>query len=372
MSGAEKSVVVVPGVTTVFGEFSYYCHGSVLCCANNRELRITATRSPDNLIHVHNTLTNDRKRFSMSSMKFRKEDKWGNYIKGIYLQLADMGIKTVALDFDLDGPVLKDDSAILSAAVSVGTAIALLRFISVELEKDRLAMICYRCCTSFCGETTKFSTITAMLSAEEGRYILFDLDTLSYKQLDDPFENSGYSLLSIDCRIPPLAMREELGNRHKKARDSFFRLHSITPNQSLKDFPLADLRERILPLDEESRKTCYAVIEDSNAAASMARLFPTKQFAQIGKVLGKNGKFMRDDLELTCPEIDWVMKRAAEMSGCHGVGILFNGDNTYVAALMDSAMIDQYQQRLDDYERIFGFKPRINVLRPQGCATCLK
>ncbi|MBO4716322.1 MAG: hypothetical protein J5599_00315 [Spirochaetales bacterium] len=78
MSGAEKSVVVVPGVTTVFGEFSYYCHGSVLCCANNRELRITATRSPDNLIHVHNTLTNDRKRFSMSSMKFRKEDKWGN------------------------------------------------------------------------------------------------------------------------------------------------------------------------------------------------------------------------------------------------------------------------------------------------------
>ena len=372
MSGAEKSVVVVPGVTTVFGEFSYYCHGSVLCCANNRELRITATRSPDNLIHVHNTLTNDRKRFSMSSMKFRKEDKWGNYIKGIYLQLADMGIKTVALDFDLDGPVLKDDSAILSAAVSVGTAIALLRFISVELEKDRLAMICYRCCTSFCGETTKFSTITAMLSAEEGRYILFDLDTLSYKQLDDPFENSGYSLLSIDCRIPPLAMREELGNRHKKARDSFCRLHSITPNQSLKDFPLADLRERILPLDEESRKTCYAVIEDSNAAASMARLFPTKQFVQIGKVLGKNGKFMRDDLELTCPEIDWVMKRAAEMSGCHGVGILFNGDNTYVAALMDSTMIDQYQQRLDDYERIFGFKPRINVLRPQGCATCLK
>ena len=198
------------------------------------------------------------------------------------------------------------------------------------------------------------------------------MDSLTYRHLDDPFENSGCSLLSIDCRIPPLAMREELGNRHKKARDSFCRLHSITSNQSLKDFPLADLRERILPLDEESRKTCYAVIEDSNAAASMARLFPTKQFVQIGKVLGKNGKFMRDDLELTCPEIDWVMKRAAEMSGCHGVGILFNGDNTYVAALMDSAMIDQYQQRLDDYERIFGFKPRINVLRPQGCATCLK
>ena len=369
MSGAEKSVVVVPGVTTLFGEFSYYCHGSVLCCTNSRELRVTATRSPDNMVHVHNTLTNDRKRFSLSSMKFRKEDKWGNYIKGIYLQLADMGIRTVPLEFELDGSVLKDDSTILSAAISVASALALLNFVSVKLEKDKLAMMCYRCCTSFCGELPKFSTITTMLAAEEGKFILFDLDSLTYKYLTDPFENSGCSLLSIDCRIPPLALREELVNRHKKSRDSFNRLHSIAPNQSLKDFPLADLRERILPLDEDSRKTCYAVIEDSNAAASMARLFSGKQFSQIGKTLSKTGKYMRDDLELTCPEIDWVMKRATEMPGCYGSGILFNGDNTYVVALMDDTMIDQFHQRLDDYERIFGFKQKTQVVRPQSCAT---
>ncbi|MBP5161952.1 MAG: hypothetical protein ILP16_03140 [Spirochaetales bacterium] len=363
-------VIRVPGVTTVFGEFSYYCHGRVLCCANSRELTVSVTRSPDNLVHVHNALTNDRKRFSMSSMKFRREDKWGNYIKGIYLQLADMGIKPVPLEFDLDGPVLRDESAVLASAVSVGAVLAILQFVQAEVDDSKLAMMCYRCCTGFCGENTKFSTVTAMLSAQEGKYILFDLNSLSYRTLDDPFEKSGCSMLAVDCRIPPLAMREELRNRHIKARESFARLHSIAPNQPLRDFPLSDLRERILPLDEETRKTCNAVLEDSIAASSMARLFQLRQFSQIGKTVGKIGKLMRDDLELTCPEIDWVMKRAAEMPLCHGSGILFNGDNTYVVAIIDDGAIDQYQQRLEDYERIFGFKPRFQVLKPRGCASC--
>ncbi|MBQ4500416.1 MAG: galactokinase, partial [Spirochaetales bacterium] len=142
------------------------------------------------------------------------------------------------------------------------------------------------------------------------------------------------------------------------------------PNQSLRDFPLSDLRERILPLDEETRKTCNAILEDSSAASSMARLFQLGQFSQIGKAIGKMGKLMRDDLELTCPEIDWVMKRASEIPLCHGAGIMFNGDNTYVVAVIDDGAIDQYQQRLDDYERIFGFKPRFQVLKPHGCAVC--
>jgi galactokinase len=362
-------VIRVPGVTTLFGEFSYYCHGRVLCCANDRVLRVSVTRSPDTLVHVHNALTNDRKRFSMSSLKFRREDKWGNYIKGVYLQLADMGIKPVPLDFDLDGPVLKDDSAVLAAAVSVGAALAVLRFIPSELDNSGLAMLCYRCCTSFCGENTKFSTVTAMLSAQAGKYILFDLNSLSYRILDDPFENSGCSMIAVDCRIPPMAMREELRNRHTMACESFARLHSVAPNQSLRDFPLSDLRERILPLDEETRKTCNAILEDSSAASSMARLFQLRQFSQIGKAIGKMGKLMRDDLELTCPEIDWVMKRATEIPLCHGAGIMFNGDNTYVVAVIDDGAIDQYQQRLDDYERIFGFKPRFQVLKPHGCAV---
>jgi galactokinase len=163
-------------------------------------------------------------------------------------------------------------------------------------------------------------------------------------------------------------MREEIRNTHIRVRDSFVRLHNAVPNRSLKDFPVADLRERILPLDEECRKTCNAVLEDSIAAASMKDLLPNGQLQQAGRTLTMTGKLIRDDMELSCPEIDWLIKRASEVPLCHGAGIIFNGDNTYAAVVIDETAMSRYLGKLDDYERIFGFKPRIKALEPQGCA----
>ena len=359
---------IVPGVTTLFGEFSFYCRGNVLCCTNDRHLKVTASASADSLVHIVNSLTNDHRKFALTTLKFRKEDKWANYIKGLYLQLADMGTMPPALDFVLEGPVLRDDNSVLAPAVCVGVLLILSRIMGLELDVDRMAMMSYMCCTSFCGELVKFSTVTAMLCAREGSFILFDLDTLKYRMLENPFGKGPCSLLSIDCKTPPLAMREEIRNTHIRVRDSFVRLHNAVPNRSLKDFPVADLRERILPLDEECRKTCNAVLEDSIAAASMKDLLPNGQLQQAGRTLTMTGKLIRDDMELSCPEIDWLIKRASEVPLCHGAGIIFNGDNTYAAVVIDETAMSRYLGKLDDYERIFGFKPRIKALEPQGCA----
>ena len=359
---------IVPGVATLFGEFSFYCQGNVLCCTNDRHLKVTVSESKDNLIHVVNTLTNDHRKFPLSTLKYRKEDKRANCIKGLYLQLADMGAQVPPFDFVLEGSVLKDDGSVLAPAVCIGALLALRKILDLEIDDDRIVMMSYMCCTSFCGELTKFSTVTAMLHAREGSFLLCDLNTLTYRYLENPFGKGGCSLLAIDCKTPPLAMREEINHTHARVRDSFTRLRAVAPNRSMRDFPISDLRERVLPLDEECRKTCNAVLEDSMAALSMATCFRDGLFRQTGRTMTNTGKLIRDDLELSCPEIDWLIKRACEIPLCHGAGIFFNGDNTYAAVVIDDTMMARYMEKVDDYERIFGFKPRIRNLEPHGCA----
>ena len=75
---------------------------------------------------------------------------------------------------------------------------------------------------------------------------------------------------------------------------------------------------------------------------------------------------MRDDLEISCPEIDWLIKRALEVPGCYGVSLAFNGDNIYVALLLEDAARLLYNAKLEDYERIFGFKAGMTDLEPCG------
>lgn len=358
-------VVRVPGVTTILGEFAFHSQGKVLCCANDQELIVNLFESPDNQIHVFNSYTGDKKHFSPISLKYRKEDKWANYVKGILQQMAESEIKVSPFGLRLEGSILKNDGATLAAAVSIGVFMALKKLIGFEMSDRDIAFKCYRNCTGFCGELTKFSTILTMLAAEKGRYVLFDIDSLKYEMMDDPFDRERCSLLLVDCRIPPTAMREEINHKHIQVRDSFAKLRAIY-NRSLKELPINDLKDRTIPLDEESRKICAAVLEDRLAANSMQKLFPAKDHAQIGRSLTKVGKLIRDDLELSCPEIDWLIKRALEVPGCYGASLAFNGDNIYIALLMGEAARSLYDVKLEDYERIFGFKARMTDLEPFG------
>lgn len=358
-------VVRVPGVTTILGEFAFHSQGKVLCCANDQELIVNLFESPDNQIHVFNSYTGDKKHFSPISLKYRKEDKWANYVKGILQQMAESEIKVSPFGLRLEGSILKNDGATLAAAVSIGVFMALKKLIGFEMSDRDIAFKCYSNCTGFCGELTKFSTILTMLAAEKGRYVLFDIDSLKYEMMDDPFDRERCSLLLVDCRIPPTAMREEINHKHIQVRDSFSKLRAIY-NRSLKELPINDLKDRTIPLDEESRKICAAVLEDRLAANSMQKLFPAKDHAQIGRSLTKVGKLIRDDLELSCPEIDWLIKRALEVPGCYGASLAFNGDNIYIALLMGEAARSLYDVKLEDYERIFGFKARMTDLEPFG------
>ena len=237
-------VVRVPGVTTILGEFAFHSQGKVLCCANDQELIVNLFESPDNQIHVFNSYTGDKKHFSPISLKYRKEDKWANYVKGILQQMAESEIKVSPFGLRLEGPILKNDGATLAAAVSIGVFMALKKLIGFEMSDRDIAFKCYRNCTGFCGELTKFSTILTMLAAEKGRYVLFDIDSLKYEMMDDPFDRARCSLLLVDCRIPPTAMREEINHKHIQVRDSFAKLRAIY-NRSLKEPPINDLKDRI-------------------------------------------------------------------------------------------------------------------------------
>ncbi|MBR2282726.1 MAG: hypothetical protein IJ863_08910 [Spirochaetales bacterium] len=361
-------VVRVPDVTTILGEFAYYSQGKALMCTNARCLYVALSESTDSQVHIYNTFTKDKKRFALSSLKYRKEDKWGNYVKGIFHQLNEMGVGLKTFNITLDGPVLRDGSANLAALVSVGICFALKEALGLSLDAKEMGVICHRNCIQYCGELYRYSTIMAVLNARAGKYFLFDLNTLSFSYLDDPFDNGLYSMVAIDCKINQNAMREEFSLRHREALAAFSRLRELTSRISIKDFPISDLSNRVVPLDEASRRLCSDILEKNGATQAMQRLFMSRDYMQIGKVLSRMALIARDDMELTCPEIDWLVKRSSEIPECLGSFSVLDGDNSQVAIVIENSAeaMGKLQAKLDDYERIFGFKAMMSSVVPKG------
>ena len=82
--GEEPEVVVdVPGVMTILGSYSDFCDGYALMCTNTQGLRLAISRRADNTVKVYNHTIQDRKKFQLSGLKCKSDDKWISTVKAV-------------------------------------------------------------------------------------------------------------------------------------------------------------------------------------------------------------------------------------------------------------------------------------------------
>lgn len=363
-------ISTVPGVTTFAGEFSMYCQGYALCGTNDKELIVSLSRRSDSFIRVLNTVSNDRKKFGLTGIKYRKEDRWGNYVKGMILELQRF-LDIPGLNVTLGGNLLNCDGKVLSAALGVGIGTALYSLMGKEPNYSIIASCCWQSSSKFCGELFNLHLVTAMLYSKKDCYMLFDTCTATFKLLPNPFENSSFSLVLANGNIPPLAMREELYGKHELVQDIMEKLSLLYPKVRFRDFPVDELSDRLLPVEEETRIIGGYVFEEREITLLLEKAFINRDPIQIGKILARLGKGLRDKLELTCPELDWLSKRSLETTGCLGSSIVYNGGGGYIAMVMGTSSVKKYASKIDEYEKIFGFKAISFEYTPLG-GVCIQ
>ncbi len=367
-----KVLVLVPGVYTLLGIFSDYCKGHCITGTGEQSLQIAISVRDDQMVRLYNATLNDRKRFSLGNIKFRKEDRWGNFIKGVVAELVGDGVVFPGLNITVSGELLHCDNITVSGALALGTVMALDDLLTLSLERAAMLRIAYLANTSFNNEVCRISDLLTMLNGEEGKLMLFDLQHVSYSYFNYPFHDKSSPLgIIVESRIPPHAMREEMIHRRSATKTAFSRLRQQCPSGPIRDFPENELKERTVPLDEDSRHICSYVLAESRWATEGFVQLAQKDAVLYGKTISRMQAGLRDLMEISCPEVDWLTKRASEVPGCLGAGLVSNGLSGTIMVLLEEMALPAYLDRLEEYEHIFGFHPRWMIYHPQGCAKVL-
>lgn len=358
-------VVRVPGIVRFLGAFAESYKGCALCAADSRELKVTVSFRQDTQIRVFNAVLNDRKHFSSSAIKFRKEDRWSNYVKGIILELSTL-IPPRGLNITLDGDLLQAENRTVCPAIALGVGIAVSKITGVEVPHKRLLNDVYNACNHFCGERVDYMTILTMMNAKENQFIFFNNQDVSYSYVENTFVDSEYKLYLIDSKIPPAALNEELDLVYDTIIEAMENLRKSFSQNSFRNLSIADLEDRITPMPEDSRRACTYLLEEFRSSNTVDRLIKNRDFDMLGRSFSRVGKGLRNNLELTCPELDWIIKRCSEISACAGACVVFTGRGGVVAVIVKEGGAEQIQSRLEEYERIFGFRPTFLEFVPEG------
>ncbi len=353
-------IAQVPGTCTLLGSYADACHGWSLVGPDAATLYVAISYRDDQLVRLFNPTLNDRKRFSLNNIKYRKEDRWGNFLKAVVAVLANEGTQFKGLNITVEGSLLHADTQMVSTACSLGTCLAIDALLGLKLSFSSQIRIAYQACTSFNNENCSISDLLTMLNGKRSTILFYDLQHVTYKEIPFPFteENEEFIAIIVDSKISPNAMREEIHSKRIAIKRAFEKLNEFRTGGFMRDFPESDLTSRVVPLEEEDRHICEYILMESRLANDAAASLKNKEAPSYGKLMNRVQAGLRDLLEVTCPEVDWLTKRAGELTGCLGSVQVSNGFSGNIMVLLSKEALPSYISRLEDYEHIFGFHPR--------------
>jgi len=121
-------------------------------------------------------------------------------------------------------------------------------------------------------------------------------------------------------------------------------------------------------IPESTRKKCLHVVEENQRVLEAEEALRKKDLVTFGKLMNRSHESLRDLYEVSCPELDWLVKRAWETEGVYGSRLTGAGFGGCTVTLIEEDAIPLYREHIVAYERIFGFRPEIYVSKPSGGA----
>ncbi|MBA3249184.1 MAG: galactokinase [Geodermatophilaceae bacterium] len=352
-----------PGRVNLIGEHTDYNDGfalpfalahRVVCAAAPRadgQARVRSQQAPEEEVTV-----------GIADLGPGTVSGWAAYPLGVLWALQAAGHPVGGVDLLLDGDVPLGAGLSSSAAVECAVALAVSELSGLDLDRTALAGIARRAENDIVGAPTGVLDQMISLHGRAGHLMLLDTRSMQVESVPFDLDRRGLVLLVFDTRAPHRLVDGAYAERRRACERAA--AHLGLP--ALRDLDVAALDGPAfasLPA-ELRRRTRHVVTENARVLAVVAALRADADPRVVGPLLTASHLSLRDDFEVTVPELD-VAVEAALGAGAHGARMTGGGFGGCVIALVDSARAPDVSDAVAAAFRDSGFSaPRSFVTRP--------
>ena len=355
-------VVAAPGRVNLMGEHTDYNDGFVLPMAIERHTVIAAGRNQEREVNAHSTATGDSAHFSLRGAVERGEPAWSNYIRGVVVGFQRLGQRVPGFDAVIGSTLPYGGGLASSAALEVATATLLEAISGVKLDPIEKALLCQRAEHDFagvpCGIMDQFTSVLA----RENHALL--LDCRSRTAVPVPMTDPAVTVLIINTNV-----RHKLADgEYARRRDECLIAAQTLQVPALRDTDLERLAAAKARLDPVVFRRARHVITENQRTLEAAAAIQAADWAQAGRLMYASHASLRDDFQVSCPELDAVVEAARKLGpeagvlGCRMTGGGFGGCavalvRSDAARLITRKLVEACETKLGPVISIFSSRP---------------
>jgi len=361
--GREPEILVrAPGRVNLIGEHTDYNDGFVLPAAIDRDVLFAASRRDDGRVRLWAVDLKDEDTFSLSALTRNEKKSWANYHRGVAAMLQARGFDLVGADVAFSSNVPIGAGLSSSAAVEVAAAYGFLTLSRQEMDRAQMALACQQAEHEYagvpCGIMDQF--ISALGRADHA--LLIDCRDLSYQHVPIP---EDVRIVVADTGVRRALAGSEYRVRRSQCEEAVRLLQPVLPSiRALRDVSEEDLERYGHLLPEVVRRRARHVVSENQRVLDAVAALREANLERVGELFVASHRSLRDDYEVSSPELDAMVEAALEVPGCFGARLTGAGFGGCTVSLVRADAVDDFVFRLArSYQDRTGRKATVYVTR---------
>jgi galactokinase len=324
--GSPDLVASAPGRINLIGEHTDYNGGFVLPCAIDRRIAVAMSTGEGSLYSAD---------FDETREAGGRDGSWADYPRGVAWAMGEEGHETGSFRAAFAGDVPLGSGLSSSAAIEAATALALDALLGLGIGRKDLAVLCQRAENDYVGVASGIMDQYASLLCEEGAALLVDCRSLEAKSVPLDLAAAGLALVVCDTRVE----RGLADTGYNDRRSTCESAASTLGIEELRNATEVDLQR----LSGEELKRARHVVSENARVLEAVEALNNKDFGHFGRLMYASHASLRDDYEVSTPELDTFVETARQ-HGATGARLTGAGFGGCAIALVPETRSDEVKQ----------------------------
>jgi galactokinase len=348
--GQPAGVWAAPGRVNLIGEHTDYNDGYVMPFALAQRVMIAAAPRDDDSWSVTSLNNESTKIFSAADLEPGMAG-WQAYVAGVVWVLKEAGHRIGGADLVLTSDVPEGAGLSSSAALECAVLTALADLNDLDIVGIERAKLARRSENIFVGAPTGLMDQAASMLCTAGHALFFDCRTDAAEQVLFDTTSAGLEILVLDTKTPHALVDSEYAARRASCEEAA-RLLGVA---ALRDVTDLDAALSQLPDPVIKRRVRHVVTEIARVLEAV-KVLRAGRIAELAPLLDASHESMRDDFEITVPQVDLAVE-TARASGALGARMTGGGFGGCIIALVGLGESERMGREIADSFAAAGYGP---------------
>ncbi len=360
-----------PGRVNLIGEHTDYNGGFVMPAAIDFFTWVATSPRNDRKLVVRSVNFEQQVEFSLDDIHPAGGHQWSDYVLGVAKVLEQSGCRIPGANLLIGGTVPLGAGLSSSASIEVAVASALAAVASVTIDSRQLALLCQQAENEFVGARCGIMDQFISVHGRREHALLLDCRSLDYRQIPLP---KNASLVICNTMVRHSVAAGEYNHRRAECEEGVRIIARQNPSiKALRDVSPSDLDRIASELPTVILRRCRHVITENTRVESAASALTRGDLQWFGQLMYQSHASLRDDYEVSCPELDLMVKLAQKEDGLYGARMTGGGFGGCTVNLVQDDKADSFKANVASaYHRATGISPEIYICSTAEGVTKIK